>query len=235
MRPGPALNIMARHEATPCVLLLDLSDSMNDPVGRGKQTRIAALNAGLGTLQSALVTNSEALRRVEIAMVSVGGVMSPTEPRLVHDFLSVADFRPVEFQADGETPLGQGVLFALDIMERRLQRLNNQGRAVTRPWLFILSDGEPTDEETWPIAVKKARDAEQARRCLVVPFLIEGGDAPRLSDLMDGPVPTLLLADFPRFFKWVSRRVTRPVVGGVTAPTGAMRGVDAICEWQRSL
>jgi uncharacterized protein YegL len=223
------LNVGARTPVTPCILLLDLSGSMNDPVRRGGPTRIAALNDGLRTLCASLDANSEARRRVEIAVVSVGGVESPSEVKVVHEFLAVKDFKPLNFDADGETRLGEGVMVALDILKRRLDQLNAQARGVTRPWLFILSDGEPTDEDNWPIAVRMAHDAQLKKRCVVAPFLIEGADAPKLDDLVQGAVPKLRLDEFSLFFKWVSRRVSIPVTG---KDTKGAKPVDPFADWE---
>ena len=63
-----------------CVLLLDTSGSMNG-------APIEALNAGLQAFQSDIQEDALAKRRVEIAIVTFGGVV-----QTVQDFVSASGF-----------------------------------------------------------------------------------------------------------------------------------------------
>ena len=77
----------------PCILLLDVSGSMN---GRP----INELNAGLVTFRDELLADSLALKRVELGIVTFGPV------HVEQPFTSAANFFPPILFAQGDTPMG---------------------------------------------------------------------------------------------------------------------------------
>ena len=84
----------------PCVLLLDVSNSMaGEP--------IAELNAGLTVYKDSLVTDSLAAKRVEVAVVTFGG-----QVQTVWDFTTAEHFTPPTLMPNGDTPLGAAVHFS---------------------------------------------------------------------------------------------------------------------------
>jgi uncharacterized protein YegL len=195
---------------TPCVLVLDVSGSMNDAASGTGHRRIDELNEGIRALHAALRGDPDAIRRVEIALVTVGGPESTAT--LAQDFSTVDYFEPPVFEAGGGTPLGEGVITALEALDTRRRLLRRYGRAITRPWMFVLSDGEPTDEENvWQAAVTQAKESVKRGSCLVYPLLIEGTRNPRLAELSEAPVTPLRAAKFVEFFRWVSAVVSRPI------------------------
>ena len=76
----------------PCILLLDVSGSMN---GRP----INELNAGLVTFRDELLADPLALKRVELGIVTFGPV------HVEQPFTSAANFFPPILFAQGDTPL----------------------------------------------------------------------------------------------------------------------------------
>src|SRR5262245_57616733 len=91
----------------PCVLILDISTSMQGP-------RIHELNAGLEVYRDELMADALAAKRVEVAIVTFGGRVT----RLV-EFTSAADFNPPKLQVIGGTPMGEAIKVALDMIEER--------------------------------------------------------------------------------------------------------------------
>jgi len=210
-------------ERTPCALVIDVSGSMNDEAAGTGHSRIQELNTGIRILHDALRTDPEAVRRVEIALITVGGENS--EAILVQDFSTVNYFAPPVFEAGGGTPLGEGVMTALDALDARRRLLVKFGRSISRPWMFVISDGEPTDEEgTWQAAAKRSRAAVKDNRCLVYPILIEGVTNPRLAELSEAPPTTLRAANFASFFRWVSVTVSRPIRSETDVPNPSALG-----------
>ena len=120
----------------PCVLLLDTSVSMraNDAIG--------ALNEGIQTFKSELEKDDLAALRVEVAIITFGNGVD-----VAQDFVTVDRFDPPALEADGaSTPMAHGIQAALDHVESRKQRYRESGVGYYRPWVFMITDGEPTGE-----------------------------------------------------------------------------------------
>lgn len=133
----------------PCVLLLDVSGSMEGAA-------IAELNAGLSTYKDELAADSLAAKRVEVALVSFGA-----EVKTVSEFKPVAEFAPPALAADGDTPMGEAILRAIEMLQARKTLYKENGVQFYRPWIFLITDGAPTDE--WKAAAEKVKEGEAAR------------------------------------------------------------------------
>ena len=115
----------------PCVLLLDTSGSM-------KGEPIDALNKGLQAFKTDLGKDPLAARRVEIAVVTFDN-----EIKVVQDFVTVDNFNPPVLEAQGQTFMGGGIQKALDLVQARKTQYRANGVAYYRPWVFMITDGEP--------------------------------------------------------------------------------------------
>jgi uncharacterized protein YegL len=133
----------------PCVLLLDTSSSMEG-------APIAELNAGLLAYKDELAADSLAAKRVEVALVTFGG-----DVNTVSDFGAVGEFRPPLLQANGDTPMGAAIVRAIDMLQARKQLYKQNGVQFYRPWVFLITDGGPTDE--WKAAAEKVKQGEAGR------------------------------------------------------------------------
>jgi uncharacterized protein YegL len=118
----------------PCVLLLDTSGSMQG-------TAIDALNQGLWAFKEDLMKNSLASRRVEVAVVTFD-----SDVKVVHEFVTADSFEPPTLTAQGLTHLGAGIHQALDMIQARKALYRTHGVAYYRPWIFMVTDGEPQGE-----------------------------------------------------------------------------------------
>ncbi|MCC7052237.1 MAG: VWA domain-containing protein [Gemmatimonadaceae bacterium] len=133
----------------PVVLLLDTSGSMS---GRP----MAALNAGLQTFKDELVADSLAAKRVEVATISFGPV------QVQHDFVGAATYQPPTLAASGTTPMGEAIVLGLDLIRRRKEEYRANGIAFYRPWVFLITDGAPTDSVHQAIAAIQEGSASKA-------------------------------------------------------------------------
>ena len=146
------------EQRTPLILVLDCSGSME-----GKP--IAQLNQGLKLLESELKNDVIAAKRVRLLVIKYGGY---DECQLHGDWCDAMDFTAPVLEASGLTPTGQAVSLALGEIEAEKQRLKAAGVPYTRPWLFLMSDGEPTDR--WQHGAEQARAAEQANKVAIFPI-----------------------------------------------------------------
>jgi uncharacterized protein YegL len=190
------------NQRTPCVLVLDASGSMNTATSGGK-TRIEELNAGIVALQEALQSDDTALVRVQLGIVSVGGPANDADVML--DWTDAADFEAFPLRADHATPLGKGVRTALQMVEQGKRDLRAAGISFTRPWMIVISDGEPTDpRDEWLAAVKECRSAEAARGVEIFCIGVEGANLARLGELSGKPAQMLNGTRFRELFVWLS-------------------------------
>jgi uncharacterized protein YegL len=181
----------------PCVLLLDNSKSMAGP-------RIQALNEGLITFRTELARDALASQRVEIAVVTFGGKAA----EVVQDFTTVDRFASPALQAGGLTLMGGGILRGLDLLEARKAQYKSHGVAYYRPWVILITDGQPQGEPADLIAQagQRLRDAEQAKRLAFFAVGVEGANMAKLAELSPRRPPVKLKGlKFVDLFVWLSR------------------------------
>lgn len=176
------------------VLILDTSDSMSWSVANANDlTPISQLNAGLQSLRLALLDDSDARRRVEVAMITFGGTPvlrdlqqgGTLRADAGEGFVSGASFAPPVLTAGGVTPMAGAIELALDLVEARKNVLRAQGIPYFRPWLMVISDGEPTNTGVeWERAVRRIQQAQQSHQALVFPIGVENADMTRLNALI---------------------------------------------------
>jgi uncharacterized protein YegL len=180
----------------PCVLLLDTSKSMF-----GK--RIGALNDGLVTFRDELLKDALASQRVETAIVTFGGRAA----QVLQDFVTVDAFPPPVLQADGLTLMGEGINLALDLIETRKAQYKAHGVSYYRPWVFLITDGEPKGEppEVMDQAVQRVRAEETAKRVAFFAVGVLGANMAKLAEIAPKRVVKLRGLRFVDMFVWLSR------------------------------
>ncbi len=174
-----------------CVLLLDVSESMGgNPINE--------LNNGLVILKETLAEDSLASKRAEIAIVTFGGVVNT-----VQDFVTVDRFNPPTLSAYGNTPMGQAITTGIDLINSRKQIYRSNGVSYYRPWIFLITDGVPTD--LWQSAANQVRDGENARSFVFFAVGVEDAKMDILSQISVKPPRKLKGLNFCELFLWLTR------------------------------
>jgi uncharacterized protein YegL len=177
-----------------CALLLDTSSSMSG-------APIEQLNRGFELFCDEIKKDELAQKRAEIAVITFGGM-----PQLAIPFTEGRNLQPRRLSASGSTPMGAALNMALDQLAAQKQAYKQAGLEYYRPWLFVLTDGEPTDGPEFAAAAARVKEAEAAKGVSV--FGIGVGPAAnltRLKDLSTKRVPLMLDGlSFREFFSWLS-------------------------------
>lgn len=195
----------------PCVLLLDISGSM-----AGQP--IAELNAGLTVFKDELAADPLAMKRVEVAMITFG----PVRTELL--FQSAASFYPPTLSAQGDTPMGAAIRQGLDIVRRRKDEYRENGISYYRPWVFLITDGAPTDE--WQTSAAAVREGEASKAFAFFAIGVKGANMETLKQISVREPLMLEGLRFRELFSWLSsslRSVSRSTLGTevpLQPPTG---------------
>jgi uncharacterized protein YegL len=178
----------------PCVLLLDTSGSM-----QGEP--IEALNQGLLSLKDELVKNSLASRRVEVAIVTFD-----SQVNVVQDFVTADQFNPPILTAQGLTTMGAGIHKALDMVQERKSLYRTNGIAYYRPWIFMITDGEPQGEQDQVVeqAAQRLQGDEANKRVAFFSVGVENANMTRLNQLAVRTPLKLKGLNFVEMFVWLS-------------------------------
>lgn len=186
----------------PVILLLDTSTSMiGDPVKE--------LMRGVRVFKEEVHRDTKASLSVEVAVVSFGPV------RLLQDFVTIESFMPPTLEAEGFTPMGEAIDFALDLLESRKDIYKSCGIQYYRPWIFMITDGAPTDE--WQSAAQRLQAGEAEGRYCFFSVAVEGADVQKLKQISPPSRPPVLLngLDFQGLFLWLSSSMKRVSAGKV--------------------
>lgn len=200
----------------PSLLILDVSGSMQG-------APLQQLQEGVEVYKDSLYSDSLARQRVEIAILTFGGRVE-----LVHPFATVDSLLIPTLQARGDTPMGQAVVEGLSALESQKALYKQHGIAYYRPWVFLLTDGGPTDANTeyWRKAKQGVKDGEDKKSFSFFAVGVEGADMGRLSELSVREPLKLKGLEFRKMFEWLSasqQAVSRSTPGDkvqLTPPAG---------------
>lgn len=174
----------------PCLLLLDVSGSM---MGRP----ISDLNAGISTFRDALVADSLAAKRVEVGIITFGGQVN-----VVQEFETVGSFLPPTLSASSDTPMGAAIKKGLEILRQRKDTYRANGISFYRPWVFLITDGAPTD--TWQDAAAQVKEGEQSKSFAFFAVGVEGANMDILKQISVREPLKLQGLRFQDLFVWLS-------------------------------
>ena len=186
----------------PVILLLDTSTSMiGDPIEK--------LMHGVRVFKEEVHRDTKASLSVEVAVVSFGPVT------LLQDFVTVESFSPPSLEAEGFTPMGEAIDFSLDLLESRKQTYRDNGVQYYRPWIFMITDGAPTDD--WQAAADRLQAGEAGGKYSFFSVAVEGADVQKLKQISPPDRPPLMLngLDFQGLFLWLSSSMKRVSSGKV--------------------
>lgn len=186
----------------PTVLLLDISGSMQGE-------NINALNEGVKAFKKEVEKDELASKRVDLAIITFGETS-----QLMQDFTSIEEFDPPTFTADGLTPMGEAILKGIEIVEQRKQQYKQNGIDYFRPWIFMITDGEPTDmqrgDRKWNDVVNSVQEGESNKKFMFFAVAVDPANTEILAEIAPPsrkPVRLKGLA-FRELFSWLSKSMS---------------------------
>jgi uncharacterized protein YegL len=178
------------------------------------------LNNGLKEFDSALKSDRLSALRVEVAVITFGGAVralnvggsSTAAQEIPFDaeqaFVTADNFHPPTLKANGETPMGEAVRRALALLRDRKDIYRRNGVDYFRPWIFLITDGNPTDSN-WESAAEQVKVEELRRGALFYAVGVERADMKTLARFSDLRPPLKLKGlAFRELFLWLSKSLT---------------------------
>lgn len=184
------------HVAT--VLLIDTSGSM--------AMNIPQLKEGLAQFKGDVLNDDLARKRVDLAIVSFD-----SDVQVIHDFSSIEEFAVPPFEANGTTSMGSGILKAIELCENRKNEYKTKNISYYRPWIFLITDGEPTDislgSPLWNKVLKSVHEGEEKNRFLFFAVGVDDANMEILSQIAPSNRKPIHMKDghFKEMFLWLSR------------------------------
>ncbi|BBE31737.1 hypothetical protein OSSY52_18780 [Tepiditoga spiralis] len=183
----------------PICLCLDVSSSMEgEPINE--------LNEGIKLFYRNIYDDEIARAAAELAIVTFGG-----EAYFEKDFSSIDIQKIPILKTFGNTPLGEGVNLALNLLEKRKEKYKEKGIDYYQPWLVLMTDGMPNgDENELKKAIKRTQNMVNNKKLTIFPIAIgQYADIKVLNSLSPKRVPLKLKdLNFKKFFEWLSKSVS---------------------------
>ena len=176
----------------PVYLLLDCSGSMlGEP--------IEAVRQGVKALLSELRGDPQAL---ETAYLSV--ITFDSQARQIIPLTELLQFQEPEISAGGATSLGEALNVLIDCVNREVRKSTQTQKGDWRPLVFILTDGAPTDVQTFREATGQLKEMKAAN--IIACAAGSNANTAYLKEITDNVLMmnTLSAGDMAQFFAWVS-------------------------------
>jgi uncharacterized protein YegL len=194
----------------PVYLLLDVSGSMAG-------ARIAAVEQGVQMLHNELMGLPQAVELVHLSVITFADSASQ-----INLLTPITSFKPPTLSAAGSTSMGAAFHTLAQALDREII-LNSAGKKGDfKPLIFLLTDGEPTDNWQAELNALKARSTKKPGTIIALGC---GEDVNMATLRAIADVALLMVNASPdnlkAFFKWVSQSVS---AGSIQA--GAASGAD---------
>jgi uncharacterized protein YegL len=98
--------------------------------------------------------------------------------------------------------MGEALNKAVDMITERKQVYRTNGIGFFRPWIFLITDGAPTD--TWTGAAARVREGEAKKGFSFFSIGVEGADFGVLKQISARDPLRLKGLSFREFFRWLS-------------------------------
>lgn len=205
-----------------CVLVLDTSGSMNS------SGAINDLNKGLATFYNETMKDEVTRDKLELAVVTFNSNIDVIQEPDILPNISIPTLK-----ATGQTQLVSAIIEAQEIVERRKDYYKFIGIPYCRPWIVVMTDGEPypPGQDIDGLADQIKVDTEDNK---YVFFIIGVGDEVQDSTLnklatKEFPAARLEGVKFSEFFTWLSTSAS------IVVKNGDDQNKNPLGDWAKGL
>lgn len=216
-----------------CVLVLDVSGSMNMQVGNS--TPIQELNEGLKSFHKDILDDEKLSEQLEVSVITFNHIVR----RLVDPTLLDESFEMPKLNAMGSTAMVSAVNDAIGLVDDRKNWYKDTGQPYTRPWIILITDGEPDDGQDVDGLAKRIKEDMNNKKYAFLPIGVEGASMKTLTSITGevngkpmGPIK-LKGTRFSDFFQWLSASMST-VVESKEGETVSFGGADIDTSWMDS-
>lgn len=179
----------------PVYLLLDCSGSMmGEP--------IEAVRQGVKALLSELKGDPQALETAYLSVITFDSTARQTTP-----LTELMLFKEPQLNASGATALGGALEVLMDCIDNEVRKTTETQKGDWRPLVFIITDGSPTDIETFKRASQQIKSVKLAN--IIACAAGSNANTAYLKEITGNVLMmnTLSAGDMAQFFAWVSSSV----------------------------
>jgi uncharacterized protein YegL len=128
---------------------------------------------------------------------------------------------------NGNTPMGAAVKVTMQQIETQKSRYREHGITYNRPWLFLITDGAPTD--SWQSVAAECRKAEKEQKFVFYGIGVGDADMQTLSAFSSARPPLKLAGlRFQELFRWLSESA---IGGSRQAPGSRVQMAGSLGDW----
>ncbi|MBR1797106.1 MAG: VWA domain-containing protein [Clostridiales bacterium] len=195
----------------PICFCLDTSGSMmGNPIQQ--------LNQGLSNFIASIKANDDTRSATDIAIITFGSSVEIVMPfgKITNEGL------PNITASTTMTPIGEGILTALELLNARKEGYKEQGIKYYQPWLVVITDGAPQGPNAMAnmeLAIKACNELEQDDKLVI--FNIGVGNSvdfdilKRLSVKREEPI-SVSSGDFGKLFEFLGSSSSSVVSSGMS-------------------
>lgn len=174
----------------PVVFALDTSGSMSG-------SRIQQLNKGVAALLTGISSDSLALKRVELAVVTFGD-----DVKVIQHFATVDTIAIPTLNASGGTPMGEAMVKCHELIQERQRIYRAASQKSYRPIIVLITDGGPTD--SWEAPSRAVGSLHDTGRLFLFPIGVDQADMAVLGSICSQPALHIEGSDLVPMMKFIS-------------------------------
>lgn len=185
-----------------CVLVLDTSYSMaGEPINE--------LNKALIAFGNYLRSKNSTRFSVEVSIITFNSTVECVQEPALVDKLESSSKMPLT--VDGSTKLVDGVRAGIKKAEDRKLWYRSKGISYYRPWVVLITDGLPDDDQDTKSLANEIKIANQQKHFAFLPMGVQGADENFLRSISTPEFPPIPVdwQKFNNLFKWLSNSLDK--------------------------